>query len=221
MDEFMLKDTWRDRNPDSREYSWSKRVGIDNRKASRIDLALISGGLDQKTMMITYLSSIMTDHRAIYIVIDFTSCERGKGFLKFNTSHLSDRDFLQTMNREIENTKICGENKNPVELWETIKMRIQKISKEYSRRQTSENKIVICQLSEKVNEYEASFPLREEEDKMYINTKTELEDKMLEKSKGLMFRSKARWYEEGEKNTKYFYSLEKARYNAKTCYKVI
>ena len=36
-----------------------------------------------------------------------------------------------------------------------------------------------------------------------------------------MFRSKVKWYEEGEKNTKYFYSLEKARYNAKTCYKII
>ena len=36
-----------------------------------------------------------------------------------------------------------------------------------------------------------------------------------------MFRSKVQWYEEGEKNSKYFYALEKARYNAKTCYKII
>ena len=36
-----------------------------------------------------------------------------------------------------------------------------------------------------------------------------------------MFRSRVKWYEEGEKNTKYFFSLEKARYNAKTCYKII
>ena len=36
-----------------------------------------------------------------------------------------------------------------------------------------------------------------------------------------MFRSRVKWYEEGEKNTKYFYNLEKARYNAKTCYKII
>ena len=28
-------------------------------------------------------------------------------------------------------------------------------------------------------------------------------------------------YEEGEKNTKYFYSLEKAKYNAKTCYQLV
>ena len=31
-----------------------------------------------------------------------------------------------------------------------------------------------------------------------------------------MFRAKARWYAEGEKNTKYFYRLEKQRANYKT-----
>ena len=44
---------------------------------------------------------------------------------------------------------------------------------------------------------------------------------MRERVKGIMFRSKVQWYEEGEKNTSYFFSLEKARYNAKTCYKLI
>ena len=43
----------------------------------------------------------------------------------------------------------------------------------------------------------------------------------MERIKGVMFRSKAKWYEEGEKNTKYFYSPEKAKYNAKTCYRII
>ena len=43
----------------------------------------------------------------------------------------------------------------------------------------------------------------------------------MERTKGVMFRSKAKWYEEGERSTKYFFSLEKARYNAKTCYTAI
>ena len=43
----------------------------------------------------------------------------------------------------------------------------------------------------------------------------------MERIKGVMFRSKAQWYEEGEKSSKYFFSLEKAKYNAKTCYRLI
>ena len=42
----------------------------------------------------------------------------------------------------------------------------------------------------------------------------------MEQAKGHIFRSKVKWCEEGEKNTKYFFSLEKARYNAKTCFTV-
>ena len=53
------------------------------------------------------------------------------------------------------------------------------------------------------------------------NTRIELEEKLMEKTKGVMFRCKAKWYELGEKNTEYFFALEKAKYNAKTCYKMI
>ena len=62
-------------------------------------------------------------------------------------------------------------------------------------------------------------PLTKEEDEIYENTKIDLQEKVMEKTKGIMFRSKAKWYELGERNTKYFFSLEKTKYNAKTCYK--
>ena len=81
--------------------------------------------------------------------------------------------------------------------------------------------MIIAQLSEKVNLYEENLPLQQEEYRIYDETKDELEQKIFERTKGVMFRSKAKWYEEGERNTKYFYSLEKAKYNAKTCYKII
>lgn len=38
---------------------------------------------------------------------------------------------------------------------------------------------------------------------------------MLTKIKGVILRSKVRWYEEGERNIKYFYSLEKRYYDIK------
>ena len=76
-------------------------------------------------------------------------------------------------------------------------------------------------MSEKVNEYEAKLPLNEEEDKLYMTTKGELEEKQLQRISGVMFRSKANWYELGEKGSKYFFALEKAKYNYKTCYKII
>ena len=37
----------------------------------------------------------------------------------------------------------------------------------------------------------------------------------MDKVKGAIFRSKVKWIEEGEKNTKYFINLEKQNYNIK------
>ena len=36
------------------------------------------------------------------------------------------------------------------------------------------------------------------------------------KTKGAILRSKVRWYEDGERNTRYFYNLEKRNYEKKT-----
>ena len=49
----------------------------------------------------------------------------------------------------------------------------------------------------------------------------DLQDLQQQKIEGIMFRSKAKWALDGERNSKYFYSLEKARYNSKVCNKLI
>ena len=47
MSEFSLNDVWRIRNEDKLEFSWIKKtVRVQERKASRIDFALVSAGLD-------------------------------------------------------------------------------------------------------------------------------------------------------------------------------
>ena len=38
------------------------------------------------------------------------------------------------------------------------------------------------------------------------------------RTKGTIFRSRARWYGEGERSTKYFFNLEKLRYNQRTMF---
>ena len=100
-------------------------------------------------------------------------------------------------------------------------MQCKKTAQSFARRKATERNIVISQLSEQVNDYESRLPLPELEDALMEQTKGELESQIMEKTQGIIFRSKAKWHELGEKNTKYFFSLEKAKYNAKTCYKML
>ena len=51
---------------------------------------------------------------------------------------------------------------------------------------------------------------------MYMASKTDLQELLNEHTQALMFRSKARWYAEGEKGTKYFLNLERSRSNSKS-----
>ena len=193
MDHFSLKDIWRIQNGDKREFSWMKK-GQYPIKASRIDLALVSAGLDQKVAISEYISSIYTDHRALYLVFDLIPFQRGTGYWKLNTSLLQNQHFVQEINTEIDQTIRSLSGKCPTKTWETIKKRIKTRSIELSRNNVTENNMIISQLSEKVNEYESRLPLNKEENSILENTKAELEDKTMEKIKGIMFRSKAKWY---------------------------
>ena len=219
-DQFYLSDVWRVQNGEKREFSWMKRQNREL-KASRIDFALVSGGLDQKIKCIMYLSSICTDHRAIYMVVEITQQERGTGYWKLNTSLLQRIEYVDVINLEIDRSLKASTEKGAIQRWEILKKRIKQASIKFSKEKNSQDKIIIAQLSEKVNDYESRLPLPREEDEMLEKTKQELEDKTLERAQGIIFRSKAKWYEEGEKSTEYFFSLEKAKYNAKTCYKMI
>ena len=153
--------------------------------------------------------------------MDLDYNERGSGYWKLNNLYLQEKPYIELINQEIKRTVESCTHKPPLEVWETIKTRIKKSTMEYAKGRTSEDKIVIAQLTEKVCEYQSNFPLNKEEDKMLQNTKQDLEQRALDKARSMIFRSKVKWYEEGELNTKYFFSLEKSRYNAKTCYKVI
>ena len=219
MDEFCLREVWRNQHKDAREYSWFKSGNIQ--KASRIDFALVSGGLDQKVQHSTYIPGVKTDHRALYMVIDLLPYERGSGYWKLNTSHLQNREFIEQMNKEISKTLQVCDHKSPKEKWEYLKVRIKKTAVKFSRQQASESNLVISQLMEKVDEYETRLPLTKEEDEILQTTKADLDEKTMEKAAGAIFRSKVKWYEQGEKGTKYFFALEKTKYNAKTCYEII
>ena len=216
-EEYMLSDVWRTRNEHTRRYSWSR----GGRTASRIDYALVSKGIEQEIENTCYLQSILTDHSAFYLSIQDRSSSRGAGYWKMNTSILENEEHKISIAEELQKLINASAGKRAVDRWEYIKSKIAKYIKELSKRCADEKKNTIASLCEKVQEYEENFPLSEVNYEAYLNTKADLNDISLERARNLIFKSRTRWYEEGERNTKYFFNLEKSRYNAKTCMKVL
>ena len=211
MDEFCLRDVWRQRYPDSKMYSWLKKSGGMEQKGSRIDFALISAGLDQKIENCMYFSVSHTDHRAFLIVIDLCYIERGRGYWKINTLLMHDESFVQNINNGIEQILYDYRDEKPSIRWEKLKEEVKKRAVKYSRIKGSEEKLIIAQLSEKISEMEDRMPLIEAESNLLAKTKDDFDLLMEERAKGVIFRSKANWYEYGEKEFKIFFLFRESK----------
>ena len=106
--------------------------------------------------------------------------------------------------------------------WDLIKMEIRGFTLQYSKCKAKKSRDEKY-LYKKVNDLQANAE-RNPHDKSAILelqlARARLRKITLIKTKGAILRSKARWHEEGERNTKYFFSLEKRNHDNKTITKI-
>ena len=106
---------------------------------------------------------------------------------------------------------------NPIQKWENIKLEIAKASQQFGKNTANDKHTAICALREYIQDLEDKIEtLSQEQIRVLQNSKAELDELYEEKARGAMFRSKAQWMCEGERNTKYFYNMERLRSDAKT-----
>ena len=223
MQDFNLEDSWRIRNPTEIQFSWFKGVqNTSNFKASRIDYILISRGIDQMVEQCLYITGFQTDHRALVTTFQIVDTDRGVGYWKFNTQMLQNDEFMKYITQELEKDIQAANtsNSNPHKKWELLKTQFRKHAQKFARINANDEKLILGQLCEIIQGYQERMPLNKHESEIYERTLQDFEQKMFKRVEGIMFRSRAKWQLEGEKSTKYFFNLEKARYNAKTCFKI-
>ena len=229
VEELSLVDIWRARHQEEKCYTWMRVNSRGEMQASRLDYALVSQSLASCTENVMYLPGIKTDHLAFFMAIDLVHHDRGKGYWKFNNSLLNDKDYVQSMNQKLEDT-FSVTNKmelNDIDTWLYVKKEIRTHSQKFAKSKVAVRDLVISQLSEKIIEMEYKLSNNVgnvNNTQMYnilMDSKSEIEELLEEKNRGVIFRTKARFYEYGEKNSKYFFALEKSRYNARTCKKLL
>ena len=218
-EEHLLIDIWRVRNEGVSRYSYIRKKPLS---ASRIDYSLITAGLETKIASCFYIPCASTDHSAYYCSITFQKQSRGRGYWKFNNSLLEDSTFVEKMNMLIDQKLAEYNGREPIEKWELLKFEISNFSQDWSREKSNSRKLIISQLYEKLAEMEDECDTSDEKLLDLIDrTKADIADLEAEVSKGILFRCRAKWQVEAERNTKYFYSLEKSKYDAKTCASLI
>ena len=160
------------------------------------------------------------DHAAI--IIEFGSNDnqvKGPGLWKMNCSILEEDSYINEVTRRIpiwvaEGQKELSDNRTT---WEWIKYNIRAHAIQYSKRRAKKKSD-----KEKCfqNEYTQASKLYESDPgdsnaNLFHAAKEKLELFYQEKTKGIIIRARARWYEHGEKSTKYFLNLEKRNHRKK------
>ena len=93
-----LSDVWRERNPDGSRCTWRKKKPEIH---CRLDFFLISSSLLGNVTNANILPGFKTDHSMVSIHLKTNQNPRGPGFWKFNTSLLSDIDYINVIKETI------------------------------------------------------------------------------------------------------------------------
>ena len=210
-----IQDLWRIRNPETRRFTWRR---TNPSVKSRLDYWLTSTSLADHIEETDIVPFCQTDHSAILLKLkSIKGQQKGRGYWKMNNSFLSEEPYVKGL---LENKTLwvteSSEIKDARVKWELIKYRIRQYSMKYGKQKAQNLKTTEEDLERKLKSWEAELDQldpsdrskEEEIDRNIADARRQLEEIADYKTKGLILRSQARWYEQGEKSTKYFLQLE-------------
>jgi len=138
--------------------------------------------------------------------------------VQLNSSLLGEMDYVNNIKSTIlgtVNQYESDETADEVLLWEMIKLQIRDTSIKYSKAKIKKMKAKEADNENDIAALEKQLESCINNDKKALAEqlrvkKRELENIIEYKTKGAIIRSTARWYNEGEKNNKYFLNREKS-----------
>ena len=210
-----LYDTWRFFNPENNEYTWSGRLanGVVSR---RLDYIFVSNSIFDHVTESAIVSVPFSDHRGCLIKVQENNIVRGKGYWKFNNALLSDSEYIKDTKEFINNYQ--GEENDEQLNFELLKVKIKERTINYckikNRHRKSDSQLLYSELND-IDNYLSKNPgdVNAQRKKEQIRTKLELIE--INDTRAAQVRSRVKFTEGWERNTKLFLGIEKARANAK------
>ena len=200
IDNFNLIDTWRLKNVNNIDFTYSKPTPF---VARRLDYIFTSDSISHSIEKTEHIINSCLDHKIVLTTVSFNTFKRGNSFWKMNTSVLTDEKYLQVMNDHIDSFLVNRDiDENPLETFELLKISVKSKTMQYC---TYKNKLMnseelflknsLIRLNNKIQGGDKSSHTLSQ----YEKTKKELGIFHLHKSKGALVRSRLKQIEEGEK----------------------
>ena len=211
LSDFCLVDIWRKLNPRGVSFTWSNS---DYSQASRIDRFLISRSLLHFVRSNKVLPCVFSDHDFVdlELCIDGLSNKRG-GVWRLNTALLADLDFKREISSAIDRQKsVISDFESLGAWWDDLKLVIRSTCINYCSRKRQlinrERNFLTKRLIRAKNSFHAGDDSVVSE---LRDVESALSSLISREAEGAKIRSRAKWIEEGEKPTRFFFRLEQKR----------
>ena len=206
-------DVYRLLNPEGRRFTYFKRNPFS---AARLDYFLATYSLMGQINEYNVENVSYSDHNLIAISISLSEFRRGPGMWKLNTRLLQDEQAVEAVSKIIRNMENEFQHLDPHEWWEEMKLKVQayfrQLGKDKSIYKSVERlKKIAGELESELEMIHTRVKAQDSVDKIYKRIE-ELEDELTQSA---IFRSQAKWVKEGERNTRYFLSLERRKSSMK------
>ena len=119
IDGYSLTDIWRDMHPDIKQFTWHSHHKPPI--FCRLDYFLISENLRNSVVSCKHNIGYKSDHSKVSLNIDLINLTRGPGYFKLNNSLLLDKDYQETVKKNIAEIAEINKEANPNTKWKLIK----------------------------------------------------------------------------------------------------
>ena len=211
MHDFSLIDVWRKQNPRGICYTWSN---ANNTQASRLDRFLLSRFLFRGACSVNVLACPFSDHDFVVLDLSVDGLVRPRSSIwKFNTSLLSEKEFCKLLSSVIESQKGCVDDFATLGIWwDNLKLVVRNSCIDYCKQKHKSANRARNRLTNSLIRAKNLFALGDHSVASEIkNLESSLSSLALCEAEGAMIRSRAKWIEEGEKPTRFFFRLEEKR----------
>lgn len=209
---FNFIDVWRKKHPRVREMSWFNSTFAIG---SRLDKFFVSPNLARFAVRCEISPCCLSDHDFVDLHINTNSLPpRGPGIWKFNNALLKDSAFCDFVSERIADLSSCIDSFDSVRSWwdffkESLKCEIVSFAKRKCR-QLSYDRVRLTNrliaLKQRLAQGDTSVSI------LIATLESQLQVLVLQDLEGRKTRSRAQWLEEGEKPTRYFFKLERERF---------
>ena len=207
-----LHDVWRQMHPNRTQFTY--------KDISRLDKFLVSTEvLDNVQRSNILIPGIKSDHKGITLDLDFNKSDKGPGRWKLNISILNDTAYINKIKSLLLKTQNDYKNISKQLIWEICKIKIKEFTISYCKYKQRIKNNLMKELENKVQAKETELINSNYNRCIQIERDTLTNDLHIlisEKNKGAQIRSRAKWIEQGEKSTKYFFNLEKQNISKNT-----